>query len=75
MAFVLNLLEDLKNWVIIGNACGIEVRSVRQARKLPALGTDAGRWQTGQSAANGLLFLGRQAFQKFDDLQSNCTHL
>jgi len=74
MAFVLNLFEDLKNGVVVGDAGRIEVRTVRQARKLSPLRTDADRRLPGQSNANGLLFLRRPAFNEFDYLRSDCAH-
>ena len=74
MVFVLNLFEDLKNGIVVGNTSRIEVRTVRQARKLSPLGTDADCRLPGQSTANGLLFLDRQAFHEFDDLERECAH-
>ncbi len=68
MAFVLNLFEDLKNGIVVGNTPWIEVRTVRQARKLSATGKCVDGLQPGQSILNGLLFLNRQTFHEFDDL-------
>jgi hypothetical protein len=74
MAFALNFFEDLKNRIVVGNACGIEVRAVRQTRKLSPLGTGANGWPRGQSIANGLLILGRPAFNEFNNLQGDRAH-
>lgn len=74
MAFLLNLFEDLKNRVIIGNAAGIEVRAIRLTRELSPLDTGANHRLPGQSIANCPLILGRQAFHELNDMQGDRTH-
>ena len=71
MAFVLNLFENLKYGIVVGNAVRIVERTVGQALKLPAFGSDVDSLLPGQSSANGLLLGERQTFHEFNDLQRN----
>jgi len=74
MALILDLFEDLKNGIVVGNAGGIEIRTVRQPWKLSPLRPDADGRPPGQSITNGLLILVRQAFHEFNDVQGDHTH-
>lgn len=74
MPFILNLIEDLKNRIIVGYPVGIVKRPVRQPLKMTALGAGEGILPPCQSIAHGLLLGNRQAFHEFNDVQRNGAH-
>ena len=74
MSFRFNARQNLENWRIVWDAIGIQVVSIRKTLKLAALGTDHGRPMSGEGDTNSLLFLVREAFYQFNNVQSRRTH-
>ena len=68
------LLQDFEEWVVIRNAVGIEVGSIRQTLEFSPLATWSGCPWSGESGTYVSLLLFREAFNQFDDVQRRGTH-
>ena len=74
MTLGFNSLQYLEDGRVVRNTLGIEVGTIRKTSQLPPLGRRSARPMSGESGTNGLLFLLREAFDQFDDVQHRCTH-
>jgi hypothetical protein len=74
VSFLLDLGEDLKNRMIIGNPVRIIERPISESLELAAFGIGTLLLLCDQSIANGLLVFQRQAFHKFNDMHGRCAH-
>jgi len=74
MALLLDLLQDLKNLVIIRDAIGVEATAVRQTLELPSAHRPRGGCDIGQRLTDDLLVRLRQTPHQFNHMLRCSAH-